>query len=77
MNNRPWLKWYPPQVPHTIEPLKEYRTLVEFFNASFYRLGDRIAIRHEKSEFSYSNLDSLSLAIATYLQTLGLEWGQK
>lgn len=77
MNNRPWLKRYPPQVPHTIEPLKEHQTLVDFFNASFYRWGDRIAIRHESSELSYSNLDSLSLGIAAYLQTLGLEAGAK
>ncbi|CAN7780158.1 AMP-binding protein [Variovorax sp. LjRoot175] len=77
MNNRPWLEWYPPQVPHTIDPLKEYRTLADFFSASFYRLSDRIAIRHEDSELSYSDLDSLSLGIAAHLQTLGLEAGAK
>lgn len=77
MKNRPWLEWYPPQVPHTIEPLKEHQTLADFFSASFYRLSDRVAIRHEKSELSYSDLDSLSLAIAAHLQTLGLEASAK
>jgi len=77
MNNRPWLKWYPPQVPHTIEPLKEYQTLTEFFDASFHHSSDRIAIRHENSEFSYSDIDSLSLGIAAYLQTLGLTAGAR
>ncbi|BEP62235.1 long-chain fatty acid--CoA ligase [Variovorax sp. V213] len=77
MNNRPWLEWYPPHVPHTIEPLKEYQTLADFFSALFYQFSDRIAIRHESSELSYSTLDSLSLGIAAYLQTLGLEAGAK
>jgi len=77
MNNRPWLEWYPPHVPHAIEPLKEYQTLGDFFSGLFYRFSDRIAIRHESSELSYSNLDSLSLGIAAYLQTLGLESGTK
>lgn len=77
MNNRPWLEWYPPQVPHSIEPLKEYQTLTEFFDASFYQLSDRIALRHEGKEFSYSNVDSLSLGIAAYLQSLGLEAGAR
>ncbi|CAN7703125.1 AMP-binding protein [Variovorax paradoxus] len=77
MNNRPWLPWYPPHVPHTIEPLKEYQTLADFFTGLFYQFSDRIAIRHESSELSYSNLDSLSLGIAAYLQTLGLEAGAK
>jgi len=77
MNNRPWLPWYPPHVPHTIEPLKEYQTLADFFTGLFYQFSDRIAIRHESSELSYSNLDSLSLGIAAYLQTLGLEAGTK
>jgi len=77
MNNRPWLKWYPPQVPHDIEPLKDHQTLADFFNASFNHLGERTAIRHENSEYSYSNLDSLSLAIAAYLQTLGLSAGAR
>lgn len=77
MNNRPWLKWYPPQVPHTIDPLKEYQTLADFFSDSFYRLRDRIAIRHESSELSYSDLDSLSLGIAAHLQTLRLQPGAK
>jgi long-chain acyl-CoA synthetase len=77
MNNRPWLECYPPHVPHTIEPLKEYKTLTEFFDALFYHFSDRIAIRHESSEFSYSDLDSLSLRIAAYLQTLGLNAGAR
>jgi len=77
MNNRPWLAWYPPRVPHTIEPLKEYQTLADFFTGLFYQFSDRIAIRHESSELSYSDLDSLSLGIAAYLQTLGLEAGAK
>jgi long-chain acyl-CoA synthetase len=77
VNNRPWLECYPPHVPYTVEPLKEHQTLTEFFNALFHQFSDRIAIRHESSEFRYSDLDSLSLGIAAYLQTLGLKPGAR
>lgn len=72
---RPWLKSYPEEIPHTLsysnEPVQNYlkRTAEEFPN--------KVAIHFMGKEISYKELYQDSLKFAGYLQGLGLEKGDR
>lgn len=74
-DQRPWLKHYPEEIPHTLsysnEPLQNYlkKTAEEFPN--------KIAIHFMGKEISYRDLYQDSLKFAGYLQGLGLEKGDR
>lgn len=74
-DQRPWLKHYPEEIPHTLsysnEPLQNYlkKTAVEFPN--------KVAIHFMGKEISYKDLYEDSLKFAGYLQGLGLEKGDR
>lgn len=77
MNMNPvWLKSYPEGVPADIDPT-QYRSLVGLLEESFSKFADRPAYSFMGKETSYAQTDQQSLALAAYLQSLGLNKGDR
>lgn len=72
-----WLHSYPAGTPAEIAP-SEQASVVEVFEASVLRFGDRIAYLNMGAALTYAELDRLSAAFATYLRRdLGLAPGAR
>ncbi|MGI9150862.1 MAG: long-chain-fatty-acid--CoA ligase [Limnohabitans sp.] len=73
---KPWLSAYPEGVPAEIDA-HAYASLVDLMQDSFRRFGDRNAFSFLGRNLSYAELDRLSQTFAAYLQSLGLELGDR
>ncbi len=73
---KPWLSQYPAGVPHEIDP-STYASLVDIFEESFGKFGDREAFSCMGEPLTYAQLDTYSKQIAAYLQSLGIERGSR
>jgi long-chain acyl-CoA synthetase len=73
---KPWLNAYPEGVPAEIDA-HAYASLVDLMQDSFRRFGDRNAFSFLGRNLSYAELDRLSQTFAAYLQSLGLELGDR
>jgi long-chain acyl-CoA synthetase len=73
---RIWLKQYPAGVPADID-VTQYSSLVELLEESFAKFSDRKAFVCMDKSISYRDLDEMSLALAAYLQGLGLQKGAR
>jgi long-chain acyl-CoA synthetase len=73
---RIWLKQYPAGVPADID-VNQYSSLVELLEESFAKFSDRKAFICMDKTISYRNLDEMSLALAAYLQSKGLQKGAR
>jgi long-chain acyl-CoA synthetase len=73
---RIWLKQYPAGVPADIDTT-QYASLVELLEESFAKFRDRKAFICMDKSISYRDLDDMSLALAAYLQGLGLSKGAR
>ena len=71
-----WLKQYQQGVPHEIN-LKAYASLAELFSESCRTHADSIAYENMGCQLSFTQLDMLSAQFAVYLQSLGLEKGDR
>ena len=76
MQDRPWLAAYPQGVPADIDP-SQYPSLVALMDEAFTKYADRIAYSFMGKDISYAETDSLSRALAAYLQSLGLAKGDR
>lgn len=76
MSDRPWLSAYPPGVPADIDA-SQYTSLVALMEESFRKYADRPAYSFMGKEVSFAETDSLSQALAVYLQGLGLVKGDR
>lgn len=74
--NRPWLGAYPGGVPADID-VAQYPSLVHLMEESFSRYASRPAYSFMGKTLSYAQTDSLSQALAAYLQSLGLVKGDR
>jgi len=74
--DRVWLGSYPQGVPADIDP-DQYGSLVELMEESFGRYADRTAYSFMGKSISYRQTDEESLALAAYLQSLGLAKGDR
>jgi long-chain acyl-CoA synthetase len=73
----PWLKKYPLGVAHEIK-LYEYPSLLDLFEASFSKYGDKIAFENMGASLTYKQVDDLSRDFAAFLQEeLGLKRGER
>ena len=72
----PWFKNYPPNVPHEVHP-EQYRSLVHLLEDAFTQHADRPFSVCMDRWMSYGELDKLSLQLAAWLQSLGLEPGAR
>lgn len=76
VENRPWLTNYPSGVPANIDP-DAYATLIDLFEACFHKYSSKPAFSCMGKEISYKQLDKLSAEFGAYLQSRGLEKGDK
>ncbi|WP_334155010.1 long-chain-fatty-acid--CoA ligase [Tepidimonas sp.] len=74
--DKPWLKHYPEGVPTEIDPSR-YRSLVALMEESFAKYADRPAYSFLGKEWTYREVDEASRAVAGYLQSLGLQRGER
>ena len=75
-SERLWLGSYPEGVPADIDP-EQYSSLVALMEESFARYAERTAYSFMGQSFSYRQTDEESLALAAYLQSLGLAKGDR
>ncbi len=73
---RPWLKAYPPDVPTDIDA-SQYESLVGLMEESFKKNSSRVAYSFMDKDVTFAETDSLSIALAAYLQGLGLAKGDR
>lgn len=76
MENFPWIKNYPEGIPAEIK-LYDYNSVVELFESSCLKYGDKIAFENMGVTMSYSEVDKLSKDFAAYLQSIGLKKGDR
>ncbi len=76
MTDRIWLSSYPQGVPADIH-VAQYPSLVALMEESFQKYAGRTAYSFMGKDVSYAQTDSLSRALATYLQGLGLVRGDR
>jgi long-chain acyl-CoA synthetase len=76
MTERIWLSSYPAGVPADINP-GQYPSLVALMEESFQKYADRVAYSFMGKDVTFGQTDSLSRALAAYLQGLGLTKGDR
>jgi long-chain acyl-CoA synthetase len=73
---RVWLESYPEGVPTDINA-SQYESLVGLMADSFAKYANRTAYSYMAQDISYAQTDVKSHALAAYLQSLGLEKGDR
>ncbi len=73
---RPWLKNYPAGVPANID-VNQYENLIEFFEENFKKYNTAPAYQCMGKQMTYGDLDKKSRDFGAYLQSRGLEPGDK
>ena len=73
---RHWIRNYPEGVPADIDPT-QYGSLVGLLEDSFRKYADRKAYVLMDKAITYADLDRLSAQFGAYLQSLGLERGDR
>ena len=76
MLNPVWLKSYPEGIPAEIAP-DPYSSLVGLLEDSFAQYADRCAYSFMGKDISFAQTNEESLALAAYLQSLGLVQGDR
>ena len=74
--DRVWLSSYPEGVPLDID-FSQYSSLVGLMEESFARYAERTAYSYMGKNISYAQTDAESQALAAYLQSLGLNKGDR
>lgn len=79
-NDRVWLESYHENTPHDID-LGDYKSLLDFLEKNLKRYKDRPAytclIGSNQKTLSYADVDEQSMAMAGYLQSIGLKKGDR
>ncbi len=73
---KPWLKEYPPEVPHDID-LSQFNSLKELLDQCLVRHASLTAYIQMDHRLSFGELDRLSKAFAVALQQRGLKKGDR
>ena len=76
IEQRPWLKNYPSGVPANIDPA-QYSSLMEMIEETFVKYKNLKAFSNYGKEMTYHQLDVASARFGAYLQSRGLEPGDK
>jgi len=71
-----WLKHYPKGVPYQINP-DSYTSLLELMDEAFRKFADLPAYANLGKHLSFRELDVLSRQFGAYLQSLGLQKGDR
>ncbi|MBU1822623.1 MAG: AMP-binding protein, partial [Bacteroidetes bacterium] len=72
----PWLKAYPKGVPYEINP-EAYPSLLELMEEGFRQYAAQAAYSNMGKELTFGEIDRLSGEFAAYLQSLGLQKGDR
>jgi long-chain acyl-CoA synthetase len=72
----PWLKAYPEGVPYEINP-DAYPSLLELMEEGFEQYARQPAYSNMGKELTFGDVDRLSRAFAAYLQSIGLQPGDR
>ena len=75
-NDKIWLKSYPPSVPASLD-YSQYGSLNHLLNEAFTTFKDRTAYVCMGAEMTFGDLDAQSKQIAAWLQTQGLNKGDR
>ncbi|PJK17434.1 long-chain fatty acid--CoA ligase [Chryseomicrobium excrementi] len=75
MAEKVWLKHYPEQIPHMLS--YEEIPIQEFLTRSAKNYPDNVAIHFMGKEMKYAELYESALKFANYLQTLGIQKGDR
>ena len=73
---RPWLKHYPPGVPGVV-PVDTYPSIVTLLEESWTRHAQRDAAACMGVRFSYGEIDERSKALGAWLQSKGVQRGDR
>ncbi len=73
---KPWLESYPSGIPVNIDPSK-YPTLMDFANECFTKFKNKVAFSNFDKTITYGQIDKYSTQFAAYLQSRGLNPGDK
>ncbi len=76
MVDRVWLKSYPPEVPHEIDP-DQFASLNELICDALRRHADQKAYELLGHSVTYREVDRLSAAFAAWLQSKGMQKGDR
>ena len=76
MSDRPWLNAYPEGVPADIDA-SQYSSLVALMEEAFAKHADKVAYSFMGKELSFAQVDAQSKLFAVYLQSLGLQRGDR
>jgi long-chain acyl-CoA synthetase len=75
-DSKPWLKHYPAGVPAEINP-DAYDSLIDLIEEGFTNFASRSSYSNMGKEITYAELDMQSRNFAAYLQSIGLEKGDR
>ena len=73
---RCWLENYPPAMPHSIDE-RVNRTLVQLFDEKTRQFANRDAIESFGKRLTYAEIGAVADAVAGYLQSQGLQKGDR
>ncbi|MBX2966527.1 MAG: AMP-binding protein [Cyclobacteriaceae bacterium] len=76
MKDFPWIKNYPEGVPADIN-LYDHQSLVDLFEKSCRQFAGRVAFENMGVTLTYAQVDKLSQDFAAYLQSIGLQKGDR
>lgn len=76
MADFPWIKNYPEGIPAEIN-LYDYTSLVDLFEKSCAKYKDQVAFENMGVTMTYGEVDKLSKDFAAYLQSIGLQKGDR
>jgi long-chain acyl-CoA synthetase len=76
MTDRPWFKNYTKGVPREINP-DAYNSLVELIEEGFSKFAGKAAYSNMGKEITFADLDTFSRNFAAYLNSIGLEKGDR
>ncbi len=74
--DQPWLKNYPKGVPATIK-YDQYASIVQLLEESYQKYATRAAFTCMGKTLTYGEVDAFSRALGAYLQSLGMQQGDR
>ncbi len=74
--NKPWLTNYPSGIPANVD-IEKYNSLVEIIDDNLKKYSDQVAFSNFGKELTYKEIDKMSEAFGAYLQSRGLERGDR
>lgn len=75
MTEKPWLAKYPPEIPHTLD--YEHIPVQEYLTRAYRKFPTKVAIHFMGRDVSYKELYESSLKFANYLQSIGIQKGDR